>query len=221
MRTGYFDSIPREIDFPKVSKALESHIGKFMVAWGTLERELDMLFPVLFRVDPTLVGCIYANLGTQAKLDILASAIHTLRRAIGNREATSAQKLLEKIRKLNTEARNTLAHGQVLGIQDGKVYETWTIMRQVARKKYSLIFYPVDAKTWKRTTQAVNAAAAAMRRRTVSIHVSLKNYSDYEIEGLVEVQARDGVPIPHRPRKRRPPKTSGSKGHQPTRGKRP
>jgi hypothetical protein len=35
---------------------MQRQIGAFFVAWGTLESEMDIAFPVLFRLDPNLAA---------------------------------------------------------------------------------------------------------------------------------------------------------------------
>jgi hypothetical protein len=62
------DKLDPEYEYPHVSRALARSIGEFVVAWGILERELDLAFPILLKTDPTLASCISANLGTKAKL---------------------------------------------------------------------------------------------------------------------------------------------------------
>jgi hypothetical protein len=54
---GYFDEelSPKAIR-PKPSRHMERQIGAFFVAWSVLENELDLGFPVPFRIDPTLAS---------------------------------------------------------------------------------------------------------------------------------------------------------------------
>ena len=64
---GYFDEELGDIKLHKMSVALKLQIGEFFVAWSVLEGEMDVAFHVLFRIDPNLASCIYANLGTKRK----------------------------------------------------------------------------------------------------------------------------------------------------------
>src|SRR5690242_14582344 len=103
---GYFDEeLLPTVNRPKVSKHMERQIGAFFVAWTALENELDIAFPVLFRVDATLANCLYGNLGTQAKIEILMSAVDALSLLLGEWRRKSAHKTLEDIKRLNSNAR--------------------------------------------------------------------------------------------------------------------
>lgn len=88
-------------------------LGRFVVAWGNLEQQLDIGFHVLFHTDPTLAICLYANLGTKAKIDTLQSAIALQEDAIGTASAARARRVLQRIAELSDHARLTTAHGQV------------------------------------------------------------------------------------------------------------
>jgi len=88
-------------------------IGKFIVAWGDVEQQLDIGFHVLFHTDPTLAVCLYANLGTKAKIDILQSALALQEQPIGEGRTYRARKVLQNIAALSDEARLTTAHGQI------------------------------------------------------------------------------------------------------------
>jgi len=107
--------LEHHIDYPKINAKNRRSLGAFIIAWGVLEGELDTCFISLFRVNPTLCGCVTANLGTKAKLDILSSALSMLEEPLGSDLVTAGHKIVEDTRYYSAMARNTLAHGQLNG----------------------------------------------------------------------------------------------------------
>ena len=86
-------------------------MGRFIIAWGVLERQLDAAICVLFRIDPTLGLCVTANLGSKAKVDMLLSAIYMYAEALDEDEVDEAHALLRQVANLAGQFRNSLAHG--------------------------------------------------------------------------------------------------------------
>jgi hypothetical protein len=214
---GFFDEeIPAHINFPKISKHLERQIGAFVIAWGVLERELNISFPILFRVDPTLAGCIYSNLGTRAKLDILESGVDCLSLLLGSKHTKLAMKLLGRAGILNTKARNTIAHGirEPFYDEETKTSE-WILVRLISRKKQSWIKHRENPAHWRRLTKAVLALSKSWHRKNRAMHERLKRFSDLDLQENVLIHSKDAEPIVLRSRNRRPPKKGGSQRHQP------
>jgi hypothetical protein len=70
------------IQFPHPSGPLanldtEAAIGKFVIAWGLLEIEIDAAIGDILTLSPPLQSSITANLGTKSKIEIFLSAFHT------------------------------------------------------------------------------------------------------------------------------------------------
>jgi hypothetical protein len=217
---GYFDEdLDESVDFPVIGIRRERQLGAFLVAWNALESVLDTSFPVLFRIDPTLAPCIYANLGTQTKIDILSSAVDALSDAIGMRQVDSAHTILLRIRTLNERARNTLAHGQRTTIHDKRDRPFWALVRYVARKRQAMVLHPSDVRHWRRMTNAVKSAARAWNRKMRTIHNILKKFSDDEMWELSQIHWREAKPIFLRLHKPRIPTKADSLGHPPSPGK--
>jgi len=220
---GYFDE-DLDVDNSgayRISSALKHQIGEFFVAWSRLESELEVAFHVLFRIDPNLASCIYANLGTQTKIDILTSSVDALWNALGKNRVVRLQSILAKVRVLNDRGRNTLAHGYHFSVPDDKTKKySPSIVRAVARKQITLVIHPGDVKYWRRATRAVDLSASSLRKALIDIHKQLKKFSDDQLWEATGVQSRVAEPIVLRRRKRQPPKKVGSKGHRPKRGKR-
>jgi hypothetical protein len=194
---GCFDEelLPK-VSRPKMTRHMERQIGAFFVAWSVLENELDIAFAVLFRVDPTLASCLYGNLGTRAKLDIIMSGIDALSLLLGERRTRSAHKLLSNIITLNDRARNTLAHARLLPFYDDELRKpVWRMIRYSARKEHVWITHPNEVRHWKRLTNAVYAKADAWHRKMHVLYSRLKKFSDADIQKNSRVREKEAMPI--------------------------
>lgn len=207
---AYGDEELGDLNYPKVSKHLERQIGAFFIAWGLMERELDVSFNVLFRVDPTLSSCITANVGTKAKIDILASAVGGLSLFLGSRLTKSSHAVLERVRALSEKARNTLAHAQMEYLKDTQTQKPgWRLVRNVARKQYSMVTHPTTAEHWRRMTKAVYAAVKAWRAKLNACYRILRVVSEDQLSAKTLMQMKDAEPVFLRRRKNQLPKKSG------------
>jgi hypothetical protein len=207
MKMGYYDEeLLPDVPIPQVSKQMERQIGAFFVAWAALENELDIAYPVFFRVDPTLAVSLYANVGTQAKIDALMSAVGACALFIGAREVRSAHAILDRIRELNDRARNTLAHMRLLQFVDRerKRKSAWKIVRYAARRQQSWAFHPNEVKHWRRLTKAVMSAARAWHRKMRRLYGKLKKFKENELAEKLLIHEREAQPIQfRRPTKKR------------------
>jgi hypothetical protein len=175
-----------------------------------LERELDVAFPVLFRTDPTLAMCLYANLNTRGKIDIITSAVTMMSGVLKPRLTHTAYSILTRVQNLGDKARNTIAHGQLKLFQDqdtGK--ETWELVRHAARKNAAVIIHPGNARYW--GTQERIALRLAQRWRTcvANFHRKLAPLTLADLERVCLAQLRESEPSYARPHKRPPPKKGG------------
>ena len=151
-----------EFTAPDDNPRLEQNVGKFIVAWGLIERELDNMIAALFNLDPTLSLCIASNLGTKAKLDIIRSAASMLEPALGELLKNKIHDLANAISDHSGKNRNTLAHGQpsyygVEGQQD------WRWTRISAREKLKATVYPTDPDHWLNESKEVLEIARKLR----------------------------------------------------------
>jgi hypothetical protein len=194
-------------------------LGRFMVAWGVVERELDTAFPIIFRVNPTLATCLYANLGTKAKTDILNSAISTLEPHLG---ATLTAKCHATLSKINdkSELRTAIAHGQAISVK-GPKKSTWKFVRHTARKKPVFIVYPGTHGFWSIHARSTTRLAQEWRALVARIYDRLSEIPDDAFDAPLEIASRYERPTVTRPRRRRPPKRGGSKGRPTTHGQSP
>lgn len=197
------DDFDDELDHPGAADPIKRAVGDFIISWGILERELDTAFPVIFHTDPTLACCIYANLGTKAKLDMLSSAVSMHEKVLGRSFVRSCHKILSRISDLSDRARNTLAHGQVHPFVDeltGKfVYE---LIRHVARKSHAMVVHPGTSKYWKRQDRMVVSLARAWRKKTARIHRKTKSLTAQELDEICVTHLREHEPIYLRRRQR-------------------
>ncbi len=64
-------------NWPPNDADTEASIGRFVIAWGMLETQIDAAIGDLLAVDHTLQQSITANLGTKSKIEIFLSIFHT------------------------------------------------------------------------------------------------------------------------------------------------
>lgn len=210
------------LDYPSTSEKLERNIGAFFVAWGVLERELDNAFPILFHTDPTLACCLYANLGTRAKLDTLRSAISMLAPVLGPRLGERAHKVLVNIGELNDIARNTLAHGQVQPFFDHETNElNWELIRHVARKTYKMVIHPGTPRYWRRRKREVTAIAMRWRKCVAAFYKKMKPLTLDDLDGICTTHLEEIALKPSRPGKPQLRLTSPLQGRQAKRARWP
>jgi hypothetical protein len=165
--------------WPEADVALEAAIGRVFIAWSVLDREIDDALRLVMRSDPHSAGCVTANLGSQAKLDIFLSLVHSLfhiadddceadqsermksaMRAYQTRENAFVQeveRLVGDTRKKAVEFRNWLAHGQPHLLKACEHLEYWVWAKQSARKG------GVKVKLSKFTCEPFDAASADIR----------------------------------------------------------
>ena len=175
---------------PSNDEKLERALGRFALAWGVLERELDLAFPVLFRTDPTLACCIYANLGTKAKLDIIGSAISMLKPLLKDSVEKRANELIAQIRDLSGKARNALAHGQpcTFTFADETV---WVLTRLAARNSLDVALHPMTTRHWQAHTSETLRCARQWHNVVNKILAALCKVSSDEIEQICIFEARE------------------------------
>ncbi|MGE0060940.1 MAG: hypothetical protein AB7T86_02560 [Xanthobacteraceae bacterium] len=214
------DDEPWKFWYPEVSREFGRAIGDFFIAWGVLERELDAAFPVLLKTDPTLAACIYANLTTKAKLDILSSALSMWEKALPSEIVEDVRYILARVREYSDTARNVLAHAQPTGVggpKDGELY--WQFARSIARKKHEIVYYPTDTDHWRMEASMVAMFAETWMRNIEKIYRILSKLTPDEVEEICVTSVREIEPKYQRPRKPQPPKKAGLKDRRPSRGK--
>ncbi len=194
-----------ELYIPHIDSPVMKAVGAFIFAWGIVERELDTAFPVLFHANPTLASCIYANLGTKAKIDMLLSAVDMQRGKL-NRLAEEAQKLLAEISTLSDRARTTLAHGQPLVFGGAPLAPRWEMVRLVARASHKIVIHPRNARYWETQSNIALRLAQRWRKKTAKIHVKVGHLMAAELETLCKTQIQVSAPSPARRRKHHSPR---------------
>jgi len=201
---------------PDEEPELEQALGQFILSWGVLERELDHSFAIVFRVNATLAACIYANLGTKAKVDMLTSAISMLAPLLGERLTTRSHNLLGTVSDWSN-VRNTLAHGQPIQFPtDVPVRDKsagWVLTRQSARLRYDVVWHIVNPRRWRLRSEAVQRLAVDWRAATLKLYQRLYEVSDDELDAVCGFDIRVDLRDPRRRRTRR----TQSKGSSPVR----
>jgi hypothetical protein len=129
-------------DYPDISEWLADNpevaasIGHLMIAWGILEREIDIAIAELYRLhnDLDLAACITANLGTKAKLEIFQSCAHCLTDFLKPARIEDIDALINDTAKASSKYRNFVAHGRPTYLDLGGPDDMWLWSRESARK---------------------------------------------------------------------------------------
>lgn len=126
---------PKPVPWPPSDPETEAAIGRVMLAWGILEREIDESIAAVYRLDTVASASITANLGTKAKLDICQAGIHTLKGEFDETPDIVAMidELTNKTSAASANWRLMVAHGQPWLVEhpDG---DMWILARSSARK---------------------------------------------------------------------------------------
>jgi hypothetical protein len=200
---------------PEIHVTTAENIGGFVIAWGTLERELDVAFPVLFHIDATLSICLYANLGTKSKIDILGSAVTMLAAQLGAHTTSRAHSILSHISDLGDKARNTIAHGQLTLFRDeNSAKQQWELVRHAARKAASIVIHPGNARYWSKQETIALRLAQQWRACVGRMHPKLGHLNPDDLEKICLDQLKESAPSYARPRENRSPKKGGLGGRQ-------
>jgi hypothetical protein len=142
--------------WPEANAELEAAIGRAVIAWSVLEREIDSALELVLRTDIELAKCITSNLGTKARLDIFRSSVHTLWHGdtVEEQDGTSASyvkslqswietentfvqeadRLASDTERMAGELRNWVAHGQPFLLHVSEDEHHWMWGRFSARK---------------------------------------------------------------------------------------
>jgi hypothetical protein len=208
------ENLDDDLHIPKIESSLLEAVGAFIFSWGIVERELDTAFPVLFHTDPTLASCVYANLGTRAKIDMLLSAIDMMSSKLGKGLTESAQSTLGLISVLSDKARNTLAHGQPLFLGETAKDARWEIARQAARNSHRIVVHPRNPRYWDTQSKIALRLAQRWRTCTAKIYRKIGHLTLAELEAICKTQIRVSQPSLSRPRKNLPPRKHLFAGRQ-------
>ena len=138
---------------------MEKAIGRFLISWGALERELDQGISIFLDLHGPLALCVTANLGTKGKLDLLRSACTEFYCNYDCDAMDRVHAILNRIADLSGRVRNTAAHGQPIVLRAiGDIEERWTWARYSARKEVKANYANFgDAEFWRREADALRA----------------------------------------------------------------
>lgn len=159
------------------SDDIERRMGQLIIAWGALERELDLSFPLILRMQNMLALCVTANLGTMAKLDILRSAVSMYQPLLSERTAKAATKVLNTIADLTGKIRTPIAHGQPWQFSN-EPDDQWHWLRFQSRGSLKAWKYSYDENDFNDSIQELECATLAWHRSARSIARALRPYSD-------------------------------------------
>jgi hypothetical protein len=120
-------------EWPKTDTEIEAAIGRFIIAWNVLEREIDRAIEDLYDLDYDLAWSVTANLGTKSKLDIFQSGFHILSEFFHECDVETVNQLVVDTSDASGEIRNVIIHGQPhhLLMKD----ETWDMWVKLRARK--------------------------------------------------------------------------------------
>jgi hypothetical protein len=96
-----------------ISEQLAIRIGKFVVAWGSLEHELEGFISTLFFIPPFQRIALTAGLALDAKVTQIQSGIGLIRDHLSSELKIGIRDTLNELRELNKDYRNFIFHWSV------------------------------------------------------------------------------------------------------------
>jgi hypothetical protein len=120
-------------EWPKPDIEIEAAIGRFIIAWNVLEREIDRAIEELYDLDYDLAWSITANLGTKAKLDIFQSGFHILHEYFQECDPADIDRLVADTANASGQIRTAIIHGQPSHLIMQK--ETWDVWIKLRARK--------------------------------------------------------------------------------------
>jgi len=126
---------------PRSDPSVERAIGRFIIAWGALEREIDQAIHDLMLTGLSTGALVTANMAIRAKLDLAHALFEKMRteeddpiwRPVSADWEARFDRLVNDTARANAEARNPIVHSQpmVLKLESG---DRPFFVRMVARK---------------------------------------------------------------------------------------
>jgi hypothetical protein len=105
--------------WPEPNQKLEAAVGRALISWSVLEREVDSALELVLRIDPQVALCVTANLGTKARLDIFKASVHSLWHSEPEEETAAQTSASAKLLQSWIEAKNAF-----VGEADRLVHDT-------------------------------------------------------------------------------------------------
>lgn len=93
-----------------IEKDVAEALGRFVIAWGTVEYELERMISTIFRIAPIQRLAISADFVIRSKIDLIKSGIKLAGPYIEDAQAKKFIGLLNKLMGLNGDVRNFIFH---------------------------------------------------------------------------------------------------------------
>lgn len=173
----------KRLKLPKVSAKALREIGRFMVMWGVVEDQLDVLITAIYRLEPTFALTITASLNTKAKVEMLRSAFNMLRDPLGKDFVSEADGLFIEVANLANGTRNVIAHGRMQNVDELDPISP-SYIRYSARKQLEMIWYTTEAKLWKEKSEYAKKLALSLRQMVPHVVETVKGLTAEELHRL-------------------------------------
>jgi len=96
-------------------------LGRLIVAWGSIERELEGLISTIFRVPPVQRPALSVGTPLETKVKLIQAGIALSGPFLEDEEREEFNKKLGELRTLATDTRNFVAHFATFQANDGQV----------------------------------------------------------------------------------------------------
>lgn len=171
----------------EVDEELAESVGWFMISWGGLEHTIDHLFPVVFKIDPTLALCITANLGTKPKVEMLQSALAMISPILPPEHVETILDGLNRAMTLSSKYRNFVAHSRPIFTSEVDGTPFWIWGRYAARKQLTMFTPDTDAEIWLEQAKVVEDLSHEIFKASKQLHEAIINVSaeDWEEACLI------------------------------------
>lgn len=221
---------------PPSDVKVERAIGRFIIAWGALEREIDCAIHELMLTSLSTGALVTANLAMRAKLDLAHALFEKLRaedepiwRPISAEWEKRFDTLVNMTAKANAESRIPIVHSQpqIMRLSEEEEYPFW--VRMTARKgglrgtgvTYSKAYLDTQTETvialineWAAAREHWRAGLHAMRCSDADLWLGRK--PDDEDHLILQLHSKRDSPkaAPKPPRQRKPSRRAKRESHQ-------
>tara|TARA_R110000787_G_scaffold93981_12_gene196514 strand:- start:938 stop:1411 length:474 start_codon:yes stop_codon:yes gene_type:complete len=123
--------------WPELDADTLQSIGRFIVAWGVLETQIDAAIADLYNFDEITANSVTANHGTKARLELFMAGVATFSDILPDSIAIGdMNKLANDTATISNKFRNLVAHGRPVPIIEENLFPKpyWLWGRLSARK---------------------------------------------------------------------------------------
>ncbi|WP_139220936.1 hypothetical protein [Methylobacterium brachiatum] len=166
-------SIDHDPDFEAenaISDEIAILIGKFVVAWGSIERELELFVTDIYFVPPFQRAALTAGLAIDAKMTSIRTGIGVFSKHLDPARKKEYLKVLDDLRDLNHEARNFIFHWGIMVDGDKKL----SAAKIKGGNSVKIILVPLTAEYFETILAEVALIRLRLRRALIDLRRDLE-----------------------------------------------